>query len=115
MAPDAAPHHLCLPLGATGVRLMSNDPAAVLRILFAIPQSQIDRDVAAGEQDFDHLMQGTYASHLEQRGSKDPRVTARYHHKQMVRAKVLRSRENVLEEQKLYFASMAAHGIAEEA
>jgi hypothetical protein len=94
---------------------MSSDPAAMLRLLFAIPQTQIDHDAAEGERDFDRLIQETYASHLEHRDNKEPKVAAEYHHKQMVRAKVLYHRENLPEEYKLFYAAMAANKIAEEA
>lgn len=94
---------------------MLDHPAAMLRIFFAISQAQIDLDVADGERDFDRLMQDTYASHLEQRDNEDSRIEAHYHHKQMVRAKVLHGRENLVEEFRLFLVSMAASRIAEEA
>ena len=92
---------------------MSDDPAAVLRLLFAITRGQIDSDVAAGEKDFQRLMEDSDAEQLE--GGETPEEMARYHHKQMVRAKVTQSRKHLREEFKVYFAAMAAHGIAEEA
>jgi len=92
---------------------VSDDPAAVLRLLFAIAKSQIDRDVAEGEKDFQRLMEDSDADQLE--GDKNLEDMARYHHKQMVRAKVTQSRKHLRDEFKLYFAAMAAHGIAEEA
>src|SRR5262245_33637555 len=94
---------------------MMNDPAVVLRLLFAIPASQIARDVAEGERDFDKLMEDGLAYHLEQHDSKDSHAAARFHHQQMVRANVIHSREDVAEEYRLFYVSMAATGIAEEA
>jgi hypothetical protein len=92
---------------------VSDDPAAVLRLLFAIPQKQIDRDVAEGEKDFQRLMEDSDTSTIEK--TNNPEEEARHHHKQMVRAKVMRSRKSLQEEMKLYFAAMAVHSIAEEA
>src|SRR5580704_9875992 len=94
---------------------MSDDPAAVLRLLFAISQKQIYLDVAEGEKDFQRLMEDAGDSHLESDDGKTPEEVARHHHKQMVRAKVMRARKNLQEEIKLYFAAMAVHSIAEEA
>src|SRR5687768_15487687 len=94
---------------------MMDDPAVVLRLLFAIPESQIARDVGEGERDFDKLMDDACASHLEQGANMDPHAAAGFHHRQMVRAKVLRWHEDLAEEYKLFFVSMAATNIAEEA
>lgn len=94
---------------------MSNDSVSMLRLLFAISQGQIDHDVSDGERDFDRMMQDTKASKLERRTNNEPKVEARYYHKQLVRAKVLLSRENTPEEYTLFFATMAANSIAEEA
>jgi hypothetical protein len=94
---------------------MSDDPAAVLRVLFAIPQSQIDRDVADEERDFDKMVQEIRTSFAEQQESKDPQATAHYHHKLMVRAKVYHSRTEIQEDHKLFFASLVAEDIADDA
>jgi hypothetical protein len=94
---------------------MSHDPAAVLRLFFAIPQSQIERDVAEGEGDFGRLLEQLRDVDLGSRVSQDPAVHALYHHRQMVRAKALRSLDGVSEEMKFQFIHMAADHVAEEA
>jgi hypothetical protein len=68
---------------------MSGDSAGVLKHLFAIPQKQIDADIADADRDFDRMMEETSIAHKAQRRNQDPEATARFHHMQMVRAKAL--------------------------
>jgi hypothetical protein len=94
---------------------MSADSAAVLRHLFAIHPSQIDRDTAEGHRDVEELMEVTAESLLGQRDSADPEVVARYLHTNMVRAVVARSLGTFSEGFTLFFSASAADAIAEEA
>src|SRR3954470_17833309 len=79
------------------VNPMSDDSAAVLRILLAISQKQIDSDIADGERDFDRLIEQSQAAHRAQRKNKDPELTAKYHHLQLVRANLLQQHPNFSE------------------
>jgi hypothetical protein len=95
---------------------MDVDPAAVLHTLFAITRERIDRDVGEGERDLDAIMTDTDGYTIEERyESEDPHVMAEHFHRQMARAKVIRSQEAIPEEQKVFFAALAAEHIAEEA
>lgn len=94
---------------------MPHDPAAVLKLFFAIGQRQIDRDVAEGQRDREKMLAEGSASLAKLRDSNDPQLMARHHHEQLVRAKVLRSQDDLREECRLYFAYMAADRITDEA
>jgi hypothetical protein len=94
---------------------MSDDPAAMLNHLFAIPQKVIDAAIAEGELDPVRVINQTYANHLEMKGEKNPALVAEYHHKQMVRARVIRHWDRLPEEARIYMAGMIANVIAEDA
>lgn len=94
---------------------MTEDRAEMLRILFAIPQSQIDRDIAAGQEDFQRLVEQTRTISVQYRDSNDPKIAARHHHQQMVQGKVARRLDALPEEYRLFLVAMAADEIAEEA
>lgn len=94
---------------------MSKDPAAVLRILLAIPQRAINQDLLEAEKDLIRLVDGTFSSHLRNRKNRDPEVSAEHYHKQMIRGKALQSMDTLHEDHKFIFAVMPAEEIAEEA
>jgi hypothetical protein len=89
---------------------MSDDPSAMLKILFAIPQGRIDRDLAAAAQDPLGCLKGAL-----NRDNKEPQFMAEFHHQQMVQAKVIRLLDYLPEAYMLFYAAMAAEEIAEEA
>jgi hypothetical protein len=94
---------------------MSDDPAEMLRSLFAIPTIQIDNDLADAEGQRHNLVDIARDSRGQRLCRKDPAADAIFHHRQMVLAKVFYSMGGVPEEQRLFFAKMAATDIAEEA
>jgi hypothetical protein len=94
---------------------MSDDPAAMLRILFAIPKRQIDHDVALGEQDLNRLCEEVAAILAEQREKNDdPEIDARLNHKLMVQAKAAQINELLPDEYKIFVAASNANMIANE-
>ena len=66
---------------------MPYDPAAVLRLFFAIPTSQISRDIEKGQ--FEPILEDPVAVRLKELDEDDPQVSALTHHRRMVWAKVL--------------------------
>lgn len=94
---------------------MFHDSAEVLRILLAIPEKQVRQEIIDGEQNFDRMLDETFASSMAARESQDAAVVARALHRQMVRAKVLQKREAIPAEVRLFYAALPAETIAGEA
>ena len=94
---------------------MFHDSTEVLRILLSIPEKQIRQDVLDGELNFERMLDETAASTMAAHDSKDARVVALNLHQQMVRAKILQSREYLPPEIRLLYAVLPAETIASEA
>ena len=91
---------------------MNNDPVAMLRIFFAIPKDEIDRDIATAEAVQLGLL--TDRSGLCQ-NDPDPVLAAKYHHRIMVQAPLHWRQKNVSDEWRLYSAVYGVIPIVQEA
>jgi len=88
---------------------------SALKILFSIPQQQINQDLATADSNLLKIMQDIRAYRELPDEQQTPEQEAICYHNELLRDQVLRQRPNVPEDEGLYFIAWTAERIADEA